>query len=327
MVLLTWLLSVSRGDTWLFLLDLVEVWDVGACVVRLWSHVVAPVFCELLCLSGCVPRVASALCLTPLVLRESCWARPWLWFVAFTLFRCFIVLCVPAALDGKGMVISIEPCSRGSPPYSLQVGTRSRRSLLPDSGGGSSDLWVAAQPSAVPGGGPGGRVVTVVSEGPGVSYRRVLLLLLGARAASVVAVFARAVVGFVLGLCVRMGVSRRLREPACGVAFTSAWLLPVDPEEGSCLAGSPLVVWSCVSLLDVCWPCVPVRCCALCSTQSTSLLKLSRCFVYHVALLVEHCDTCLWLLPALCWLFVNSGELFLEFFSVGSGGGEVFPRT
>ncbi|MQL83556.1 hypothetical protein Taro_016049, partial [Colocasia esculenta] len=43
-VLLTWLLGVSRGDTRLFLPDLVEVQDVGACVVRLWSHVVAPVF-------------------------------------------------------------------------------------------------------------------------------------------------------------------------------------------------------------------------------------------------------------------------------------------
>ncbi|MQM16858.1 hypothetical protein Taro_049819 [Colocasia esculenta] len=50
MVLLTWLLGVSRGDTLLFLPDLVEVWDVGAYVVRLWSHVVAPVFRELLCL-------------------------------------------------------------------------------------------------------------------------------------------------------------------------------------------------------------------------------------------------------------------------------------
>ncbi|MQL79587.1 hypothetical protein Taro_012032, partial [Colocasia esculenta] len=61
-VLLTWLLSVY---TWLFLPNLVEVRNVGGCVVRLWSHVVAPVFCELLCLGGCVPRVASALCLTP----------------------------------------------------------------------------------------------------------------------------------------------------------------------------------------------------------------------------------------------------------------------
>ncbi|MQL97229.1 hypothetical protein Taro_029913 [Colocasia esculenta] len=49
--------------------------------------------------------------------------------------------------------------------------------------------------------------------------------------------------------------------------------------------------------------------------------------VCRVAPLVEHCDTCLWLLPTLCWLFVNSGELFLEFFSFGSGGGEVFPRN
>ncbi|MQM09660.1 hypothetical protein Taro_042537 [Colocasia esculenta] len=29
----------------------------GACVVRLWSHVVAPVFRELLGLGGCVPRL------------------------------------------------------------------------------------------------------------------------------------------------------------------------------------------------------------------------------------------------------------------------------
>ncbi|MQL76313.1 hypothetical protein Taro_008707 [Colocasia esculenta] len=35
----------------------VEVRDVGACVVRLGSHVVALVFRELLCLGGCVPRV------------------------------------------------------------------------------------------------------------------------------------------------------------------------------------------------------------------------------------------------------------------------------
>ncbi|MQM10670.1 hypothetical protein Taro_043568 [Colocasia esculenta] len=51
-VLLTWLLGVSRGDTWFSLPNLVEVQDVGACVVRLWSHVVAVVFRELLCLGG-----------------------------------------------------------------------------------------------------------------------------------------------------------------------------------------------------------------------------------------------------------------------------------
>ncbi|MQM14728.1 hypothetical protein Taro_047663 [Colocasia esculenta] len=57
--------------------------------------------------------------------------------------------------------------------------------------------------------------------------------------------------------------------------------------------------------------------------RSASLLELSRCLVCHVAALVECCDTCLWLLPALCYLVVNSGEVLPEFFSVGSGGGEV----
>ncbi|MQM16860.1 hypothetical protein Taro_049820 [Colocasia esculenta] len=95
-------------------------------------------------------------------------------------------------------------------------------------------------------------------QGPSVSCRRVLLLLLGVRAMSVVAIFACAAVGFVFGLCVRVG--------------------------------------------------------------SASLLELSRCLVCHVAPLVEHCDTCRWLLPALCWLVVNSGEVLPEFFSVCSGG-------
>ncbi|MQM18743.1 hypothetical protein Taro_051738, partial [Colocasia esculenta] len=55
-VLLMWLLGVSRDDTWLFLPNLVEVWDVGACVVRLWSHLVAPVFLA----SACVDSAGSA---------------------------------------------------------------------------------------------------------------------------------------------------------------------------------------------------------------------------------------------------------------------------
>ncbi|MQM07306.1 hypothetical protein Taro_040145 [Colocasia esculenta] len=75
--------------------------------------------------------------------------------------------------------------------------------------------------------------------------------------------FVRAAVGFVLGLCVRVGVSRRLREPTCGVAFTGAGLWSAEP--------------LCV------WPCVPVRRWALCSPQSASLLKLSRCFFANVS--------------------------------------------
>ncbi|MQM20405.1 hypothetical protein Taro_053421 [Colocasia esculenta] len=106
-----------------------------------------------------------------------------------------------------------------------------------------------------------------------------------------VAVFARAAVGFFLGLCIHVGVSPRLREPACGVAFTGAGLLPVDPVEVGILA------------------------------------RAKQMLLCHVEPLVERCDTCLWLLSALCWLFVNSGGVFPEFFSVGSGRGEVFPRT
>ncbi|MQL71353.1 hypothetical protein Taro_003677 [Colocasia esculenta] len=88
---LTWLFSVSRGDTWLFLLDLVEVWDVGClCRETLVSRGCSG-FRELLCLSGCVPRVCFRIvllwpdpgcgswhcsscfhmCFTPLVLQES----------------------------------------------------------------------------------------------------------------------------------------------------------------------------------------------------------------------------------------------------------------
>ncbi|MQL73896.1 hypothetical protein Taro_006254 [Colocasia esculenta] len=88
-----------------------------------------------------------------------------------------------------------------------------------------------------------------------------------------------------------------------------------------CLVGSPLVVRVCPCWMCV-WPCVPVRHWALCSAQSASLLVLSRCFVCRVAPLVEGCDTCLWLLSALCWLVVNSGEVLPEFFYVGSGGSE-----
>ncbi|MQL98380.1 hypothetical protein Taro_031087 [Colocasia esculenta] len=50
-------------------------------------------------------------------------------------------------------------------------------------------------------------------QGPGVSCRRVLLLLLRACATSMVVVFAHAAVGFILGLCIRVVVS------CCGVAL------------------------------------------------------------------------------------------------------------
>ncbi|MQL95427.1 hypothetical protein Taro_028094, partial [Colocasia esculenta] len=129
---LTWLLGVSYGDTWLFLPYLMEVRDVGACVMRLWSHVVAPVFRELLCLGGCVPRVASTLCLTPLSSFTSA------------------VVGVPASLAGLWI--------RGW-----------RRNLRESLAGVQEVGWLA------------------FSRGPSVSYRSVLLLLLGGRAVGEVA--------------------------------------------------------------------------------------------------------------------------------------------
>ncbi|MQL76436.1 hypothetical protein Taro_008826 [Colocasia esculenta] len=76
-------------------------------------------------------------------------------------------------------------------------------------------------------------------------------------------------------------------------------------------------------MLVVCLPsraCAPL-CAVLCSVGVYARAKqMLEC---RVAPLVERCDTCLWLLSALCWLVVNSGEVLPEFFSVGSGGGEV----
>ncbi|MQM01722.1 hypothetical protein Taro_034482 [Colocasia esculenta] len=75
-----------------------------------------------------------------------------------------------------------------------------------------------------------------------------------------------------------------LREPTCGVAFTSAGL------------------WS-AELVEV-----------------GIFARAKQMLVCRVTPLVECYDTCLWLLSALCWLVVNSSEVLPEFFSVGSGG-------
>ncbi|MQM03299.1 hypothetical protein Taro_036076 [Colocasia esculenta] len=66
-----------------------------------------------------------------------------------------------------------------------------------------------------------------------------------------------------------------------------------------CLVGCPSVVAMC-AVLVMCGLLLSVRGCALCSAWLALLLELSRCSVCHVASLVEHCDTCLWLLSAWC---------------------------
>ncbi|MQL73629.1 hypothetical protein Taro_005974 [Colocasia esculenta] len=105
----------------------------------------------------------------------------------------------------------------------------------------------------------------------------------------------------VLGVCVPL----RLREPTCGVAFTGAELLSVEPVEGVlALLAVPLLLGCVLHLLCV-WSSV----CALCSAWLALLLGLSRCSMCRVASLVERCNTCLWLLSAWRWLVVSSSEV------------------
>ncbi|MQL78180.1 hypothetical protein Taro_010619 [Colocasia esculenta] len=52
---------------------------------------------------------------------------------------CCVVSAVSAALADEGLVIPIGPCSRGSPPYFLQLGARRRESSVSD--GLQRRLW------------------------------------------------------------------------------------------------------------------------------------------------------------------------------------------
>ncbi|MQL87245.1 hypothetical protein Taro_019784 [Colocasia esculenta] len=69
-------------------------------------------------------------------------------------------------------------------------------------------------------------------QGPSVNYRRVLLLLLGTYASSMDAGSLVLRLGSSSACASMWGVSRRLRQPACGVAFTGAGLWSVEPVEG-----------------------------------------------------------------------------------------------
>ncbi|MQM15264.1 hypothetical protein Taro_048206 [Colocasia esculenta] len=88
-----------------------------------------------------------------------------------------------------------------------------------------------------------------------------------------------------------------------------------------CLVGCPLVV----GVSTVLVVCLASRACALLCAVLCSVgvfARAKKMLVCRVAPLVERCYTCLWLLSALCWLVVNSGELLPEFFSVDSSGSE-----
>ncbi|MQL95822.1 hypothetical protein Taro_028492, partial [Colocasia esculenta] len=54
---------------------------------------------------------------------------------------------LPAALAGEGLIIPTGPCSRGSPPYFIQLEARRRRSSVSD--GLQRRLWRRVLSAAV----------------------------------------------------------------------------------------------------------------------------------------------------------------------------------
>ncbi|MQL81984.1 hypothetical protein Taro_014427 [Colocasia esculenta] len=136
---------------------------------------------------------------------------------------------------------------------------------------GSSDPWVAVRPSGSLAGGPGGRVVIVISELRG-SMRFVrsfparsscelqesLLILLGVHATSVVVWFARTTVGFVIGLRIRMEV----RFPQNGVVLVSGFCCIALWVEVHRLVACVLFYWLdyCVQSACLPWVKASLRC-------------------------------------------------------------------
>ncbi|MQL80887.1 hypothetical protein Taro_013333, partial [Colocasia esculenta] len=231
-------------------LDLVEVQDVSACVVRLWSLVVAPVFRELLCLGGCVPRV----CFRILLLWPNPGCGSWCCSscfcivfdsagfagVVFDLTRfCFRLLeflllwLVRDWLSLQSLVCEAHPPLLSSGRDSLSLEFVARWS------------WWRFVASCVASSVSCKRECSLYRE-LRVSFLQVLRVASFPIGSECVAAavggacfergcwFARAVVGFIVDLYVRVGVSRRLREPACGVAFTGAGFWSAKPVLGLC---------------------------------------------------------------------------------------------
>ncbi|MQM00772.1 hypothetical protein Taro_033513 [Colocasia esculenta] len=75
--------------------------------------------------------------------------------------------------------------------------------------------------------------------------------------------------------------------------FLLLWLVAIFPTGSWCELQESVVV---------------VTGCACCERVGV-FARAKQMLVCRVALLVEHCNTCLWLLSALCWLVVNSSEV------------------
>ncbi|MQL79313.1 hypothetical protein Taro_011751 [Colocasia esculenta] len=81
----------------------------GACVVRLWSYVVAPVSCELLCLSGFMPRCCFRIVFDSAGSTGVVFDPALVVGHGITLFRCFVVLCSRDWLSLLSLVREAHP--------------------------------------------------------------------------------------------------------------------------------------------------------------------------------------------------------------------------
>ncbi|MQL80354.1 hypothetical protein Taro_012802 [Colocasia esculenta] len=151
--------------------SLPRVWDVGACVMRLGSHLVAPVFRELLCLGGCVLRFCFHIAFDSAGSTGVVFGPTLVVGLGFSPFRCFVFasallefLLLWLVRDWLSLLSLVR---EAHPPYSLQV------AIFP--------AWFKCELQE--------SVVAVVG---GACYERGCW-------------FARAAIGFVFGLRVRVG--------------------------------------------------------------------------------------------------------------------------
>ncbi|MQL88190.1 hypothetical protein Taro_020752 [Colocasia esculenta] len=250
----------------------------GACVMRLWSHEVAPMFRELFCLGGCVLRCCFRIVFDSAGSAGVVFDLTLVVGRGVTLFPCFIVLYSRSSLpDGRGGGLFAMRCQRCELRlyHELRVAFLQVLGLfefiafltgLNSNPSRSSDLWVAARPSGSLAGvrevrkglstdgyrqnsglldcvylSTATRGLSTATHSPsylgsawsGCELQQSVAAVAGCACYERGCWFARVAVGFVFGLRICVGVSRRLKEPTCGVAFTGAGLWSAEPVEVS----------------------------------------------------------------------------------------------
>ncbi|MQL97427.1 hypothetical protein Taro_030118 [Colocasia esculenta] len=102
----------------------------GACVMRLWSHVVAPVFCALLCLGGCISRCCFHIVFDSAGSAGVVIGPTLVVGRGFALFRCFVVLC-SRVVCFRFVGVLAALAARGSSSRELGVGRVAEAAVVP----------------------------------------------------------------------------------------------------------------------------------------------------------------------------------------------------